>query len=232
MEGGIGQTRQSPKHKGTLKKLLLTLPLIIGLGACGTEAPPIGNAIANRDSIPVMVVNGVSKLISDSGVIRYKLIAEEWYMYDRAKPPRQDFKKGIFVMRLDEKFDVDLFISADTAYCYDQNLWELRGRVRINDLTKQTKFSTEELFWDMRRHEMYSNQYMHIVTPDRDLEGNSFVSNEKLTRYTINWARGNMPLKRDPLANNGTSNSNSDSLTNDDSSTSKRKAPNAQRKNY
>ena len=39
--------------------------------ACGTEAPPMGQAIEDRDSMPVMVTYGVSKIISDSGVIKY-----------------------------------------------------------------------------------------------------------------------------------------------------------------
>ncbi len=133
------------------RQILVFLHIIalLALGACGTEAPPMGAAIEERDSIPVMSVQGVSKLISDSGVVRYKIVAEEWLVYDRTKPPRQYFPKGIFLMRLDEKFSVDLFISADTAYCYDQNLWELRGRVRINNKAEGTKFSTDELFWDM-----------------------------------------------------------------------------------
>ncbi len=205
--------------------------ILLGFGACGTDAPPMGSAIEQRDSFPVMSVQGVSKLISDSGVVRYKIVAEEWLVYDRTTPPRQYFPKGIFLMRLDDKFSVDLFISADTAYCYNQSLWELRGRVRINNKAEGTKFSTEELFWDMERHEMYSNKYMHIITPDRELEGNSFTSNEKLTRYTINWARGNMPLQDESFeeAAQPDVQEPKDSLSAD---TIAREAPKAQRKHY
>ncbi len=213
-----------------MKKLpYIFLSVILVLCACSTEAPPIGSSISNRDSMPVLAVNGVSKMISDSGVVRYKLLAEEWLIYDRTNPPRQDFLKGIFLMRLNDKFDVDLFISADTAFCYDNTLWELRSRVYINDLSRETKFFTDELFWDSRRHEMYSNQYMHIITPDRELEGNSFTSNENLTRYTINWARGTMPIKEEQKPTATSPNPGTDSLATD-TLPAVRKAPQAQRK--
>lgn len=76
-----------------------------------------------------MTTLGVSKLISDSGVIRYKVIAERWDIYDQTKPPRQEFPHGIFLQQFDEKFHVSLYLTADTAYCYNQTLWKLRGRV-------------------------------------------------------------------------------------------------------
>ncbi len=143
-----------------------------------------------------MVTKGVSKLISDSGVIRYKIVAEEWAVYDQTNPPRQVFPKGIFLERFNEKFKVDLSVTADTAYCYNQNLWELRGRVFVRNIKNET-FATEELFWDMQKHEIYSFKHMHIVTPDEELEGNSFRSNEQMTDYVVSWASGMMPLPRE-----------------------------------
>ena len=81
---------------------------------------------------------GISKLISDSGVVRYKIMTEEWRVFDRTHPPRNEFLKGVFLQRYDAKFNVDLYITADTAYWYDQKLWELRGRVRVRNLQDGT----------------------------------------------------------------------------------------------
>lgn len=43
----------------------------------------MGEAITERDSLPVMTTLGVTTLISDSGVTRYRVNTEEWMMYDR-----------------------------------------------------------------------------------------------------------------------------------------------------
>lgn len=183
------------------RALLPLAAITAAMTACGSDAPPMGDALRERDSMAVMVTNGVSKLISDSGVVRYKIIAEEWRVYDRTNPQRQEFPKGIYLERLDNNFRVDLYIVADSAWCYDQNLWELRGRVFINNFADGTTFSTEKLFWDMDRHELYSDVYMHIVTPERDVEGNWFRSNESMTRYYVKQTKGFMPM---PSENGGT----------------------------
>ena len=173
--------------------------LVVGLAAgCSADAPPQGAAVRNRDSLPMMVTYGVSKLISDSGVTRYKILTEEWKVYDKTHPPRQEFVKGIFLQRFDDQFKPNLYITADTAYWYNQNLWKLRGRVRVRNKENGTTYTSQELYWDMDKHEFYSSVPMRIISPDRDLQGDRFQSDEGLTRYEVIRSRGFVPLpKRD-----------------------------------
>ena len=180
-----------------MRRLAYIFLISLLIAACGTQAPPEGAAISHRDSLPVMTTKGVSKLISDSGVIRYKIIAEEWQVYDKTMPPRQYFPKGIFLERFDDNFNVDMYITADTAFWYNQSLWELRGHVCMENLTDQTVFTTERLWWDMDRREFYSNVYMCIKQPEQMLEGDNFTSNESLTKYTVTKSRGYRPMPKD-----------------------------------
>lgn len=191
MESGVSLPRM---RLGAALPLLLLAVAALPLAGCGNDAPPTGSAIANRDSIPVMTTRGVTKLVSDSGVVRYKIISEEWRVYDRTRPPRQEFPKGLVLQRFDNNFGVDLYITADTAWCYDQKLWELRGRVLVKDFARGTTISTEELYWDMGRHELYSNVYTHVVTPERELKGNWFRANEAFTKYHVKQTSGYMPM--------------------------------------
>lgn len=183
--------------------LQLALPLAIlsisvsALGSCGNDAPPTGSAVHNRDSMAVMETYGVSKVISDSGVMRYKVIAEEWRVFDKTKPARQEFQKGLFLERYNNNFHVDLYMTADTAFCYDQNLWELRGRVFIKNMEKGITVSTQKLYWDMGRHEIFSDVFTHLITPDRDIKGNWFRSNESMTEFHIKQTSGYMPMPED-----------------------------------
>ena len=114
-----------------LPLLTVVYTLLTLIASCNSDKPPIAPAVELRDSIPAMTTYGVSKLISDSGVIRYKLIAEEWKVYDRTNPPRQTFNKGLLMEKFNEQFHIQMYITADTAYWYNQNLWELRGRVTV-----------------------------------------------------------------------------------------------------
>jgi len=80
-----------------------------------------------------------------------------------------------------------------------QQLWELRGRVVVRNVNGDV-FHTEELFWDLDKHEMWNHQYMHITTPERELEGTEFRSNEQMTRYSVLNSVGIFPVKEDATA--------------------------------
>ncbi len=107
--------------------------------------------------------------------------------------------KGMLMERFDEKFHIDLFVQSDTAYLHRQQLWELRGRVVVRNVNGDV-FRTEELFWDLDKHEMWNTQYMHITTPERELEGTEFHSNEQMTRYTVFNSIGSFPARETEVA--------------------------------
>ena len=161
--------------------------------SCDAEQEHIASAINEADSTAFMRSRGISTLISDSGVLRYKLIAEEWDIYTNTNPPTWKFMKGLLMERFDESFHIDLHVQADTAYLHDQRLWELHGRVVIRNI-EGTLFRTEELFWDMNEHKMWSTKYMRIKTTDQELEGTDFRSNEQMTDYYVSNSVGAFPV--------------------------------------
>lgn len=175
-----------------MRKLLHTIAIlaIALLAACAEEKEHIAPAINPRDSVAVMVSYGVNTLISDSGVIKYRIVAEQWEVNQQRQPSRWIFEKGLLLENFDLAMHVLSFIQCDTAYYYDvERLWELHGRVRI--LTKNgLRFSSEELFWDENKHEIYSNKFSHLITPDKELQGNRFRSDEKMTKYSVRNTKG------------------------------------------
>lgn len=172
----------------------ILLFILCCLFACGGEVEHTAEAIYDADSLPFMHATGINTLISDSGVMRYRLVAEEWDIYN---PDNQvatwKFRKGLLMERFDENFHIDLYVQADTAYLHHQRTWELRGRVVVRNV-KDDVFLTEELYWDMTQHEMWNHQYMRIITPERELEGTEFRSNEQMTKYSVSNSAGAFPV--------------------------------------
>ena len=58
----------------SLLTLIAVAAAVGGIASCGNDAPPESAAIQHRERMPIMVSHGVSKIISDSGVNRYKMI--------------------------------------------------------------------------------------------------------------------------------------------------------------
>ena len=165
----------------------MVVAMVLGacIAACSEQHEHTAPAIHERDSVSMMTSYGVNTLISDSGVIKYKIVAERWDVNTVRQPPRWTFEKGIFMEQFDEQFHVEGYIQADTAWYYDQQkLWELRGRVYIRNVNGLV-FRSEEFFWDGIRHEFYSHKFSRVVTPERTLEGTYFRSDEHMTHYEV-----------------------------------------------
>ena len=164
--------------------------LLLRLSACQERREHTAPAVNPRDSVSMMVSYGVNTLVSDSGVMKYRIVAECWEVNQVRNPSRWIFEKGLFLEQFDEKFHVEAYVQCDTAYYFDQQkLWELRGRVRIRTVDG-LRFSSEELYWDQAKHELYSNVYSRLVTPDREMEGTYFRSDERMMHYTITNSKG------------------------------------------
>ena len=83
--------------------------------ACEEQKVHTAPAINDRDSVSMMTSYGVNTLISDSGVIKYKIVTERWDVNTIKQPPRWTFERGIFLEQFDQKFHVEGYITADTA---------------------------------------------------------------------------------------------------------------------
>ena len=191
--------------------LAFMLSCIVILTACEQAVEHLAPAVNPRDSVPTMVTYGVNTLISDSGIVKYRIVTERYEVNQVKNPPRWTFDKGVFLEEFDENFHVQLYIQCDTAYYYyQQRLWELRGRVRVK--TKDgVRFYSEELYRDENRHELYSNKFSRLITPDRQLEGNYFRSDERMTKYYVSNSKGSF-ARTDIAGKNGTLSSAPDTL--------------------
>lgn len=171
------------------------------LFSCGRQKEHTAPPVNERDSVSMMTSYGVNTLISDSGVIKYRIVTERWEVNTVRNPSRWIFEKGIFFEQFDEKFQVQSYIQCDTAYYYDQKkLWELRGRVRV--LTGDgVRFASERLYWDENRHELYSDVHSRLVTPQRTIEGCRFRSDERMTDYEVYNSSGS--FEKDDMLSGG-----------------------------
>lgn len=181
------------------------MSVVLMVLSCTEQKAHTAAAVHDRDSASMMVSYGVNTLISDSGVIKYRIVTERWDVNTIKNPSRWTFEKGIFMEQFDENFHIEGYIQADSAWYYDQKkLWELRGRVCIRNVNGLV-FNSEELWWDGIKHEFYSYKFSRIVTPERTLEGTYFRSDERMTHYEVTNSVGSFQsedMENDTQADN------------------------------
>ncbi len=187
----------SIQHENVVSRKNMRITIVLGamvmlvlFSACSGKKKEMGEAITERDSLPVMHTRGVSTLVSDSGIIRYRINTEDWKVFDRKEPPHWSFEQGIYLEQFDTLSNIVANIEADTAYFYNkQELWKLMGNVRIQNLQGE-RFSTELLYWDQKKEKIYSDRFIRIEQPDRIITGHGFDSNQQMTVYTIRKPEG------------------------------------------
>lgn len=182
--------------------LLCLLPL--GLPSC-TEDKKIDVASRlNPKKMPTMTTVNVSTLISDSGVIQYKIVSPLWQVYDLVDTPYWTFPKGLYLQKYDAFFHVIATVAADSAKYYkNQRLWQLDGNVELTKAPKDL-FLSQQLFWNESLHQIYSDSFIHIETETHVLEGIGFRSNDRLTNYSVVDPQGIFPVKREDFSSGGT----------------------------
>ena len=80
------------KNQTYLKTLNITAAFLAAVmfvlfPACSGKEKKLAEAISENDTLPSMKSLGVTTLISDSGITRYKIVAEEWLIHDKKNPP-------------------------------------------------------------------------------------------------------------------------------------------------
>jgi len=200
--------------------VFVAVVMLVLSSACSGNKKVLGEAVTNRDSLPALETRDVTTLISDSGVIRYRITTPLWLVYDKLKPSHWSFEEGIYLENFDENNDVQAEIKADTAYYYDRKkLWELRGHVEIKNQQGE-RFNTELLFWDQDKQKVYSEKFIRIEQIDRIITGHGFDSNQQFTVYTIHKPEGIFYVDEDKMAATPT-----DSLATDSANTPEPEVP-------
>ncbi len=163
----------------------MVVVMLLNLGSCKDKNDSLVAFQYDPEVVPTMITDSFTTLISDSGITRYKLIADKWMVFDKAKEPFQYFPFGIYLERFTPDFEIEATVKADTAWYYNEKeLWHLKSNVHVENMQGE-EFDSDELFWDGENGRVYSDSYIEIKRGDTRLKGYGFESNQSMTNYRI-----------------------------------------------
>ena len=182
------------KNQSITTTPLVVVMLLLFAISCSEEKKEVVNVVYDPETSYTMKATEVNTLISDSGITRYRLEADTWLVFGKAKEPYWYFPEGIYVEKFDSLFNAEASIEADTAFFYDKKgLWRLVGHVEVKSLQGE-QFSTSELFWNQKQEKIYSDKYIRIQQQEQIITGEGFESNQDMTRYKISNSKGVFPV--------------------------------------
>ncbi|MDE6007542.1 MAG: LPS export ABC transporter periplasmic protein LptC [Muribaculaceae bacterium] len=195
-------TRHNNRSLRRATDMLVAMMLALIVASACTEERKVDVAgKINPKGMPTMATRNISTLISDSGIVQYKIVAPLWKVFEESDTPYWSFPMGLYLEKFDPYFKVIATVAADSAKFFkNQKLWRLDGRVELTQVPK-TLFQTEQLFWDQQRGILYSDSFIHIETETHVLEGIGFESDEKLRSYRVIHPQGIFPINSDHVQN-------------------------------
>jgi len=175
---------------------ILVAAALIFLTSCRDKHDMTG-AVVDRKNTARLIEDSVTILVSDSGVLRYRMTTETWKVFDQADTPYWDFPKGLRFERFNTNYDIDAAIQCNKAVYYNEmKMWHLEGNIRAKNMNGD-RFFTEELFWDQANESVRSDSMITIIQEDKKIVGYGFTSNQTFTRYIIHHPTGIFPVKEE-----------------------------------
>ncbi len=148
-----------------------------------------------------MSSHNVETLISDSGIVQFKMVTPIWLIFEEVDTPYWRFPQGLYLERFGPTHKVIASVASDSArYFKNRHPWRLDGHVEIKEIPGDL-FQTAQLFWNERSHRVYSDSFVHIETPTHVLEGLGFESDDNLSEYSLRTPSGIFPIHQDAFGN-------------------------------
>ncbi len=163
--------------------------------SCAPNSPEAITAVEKNQETPSLTVKELETFISDSGLVKYKVLTPLLLQFDSKAEPYTEFPKGVHLSSLNKDLKVNAEIKGNYAkYLKKKELWELKNNVEATNY-QGNKINTECLFWDMTTHKIYSDDFIKITTDKQIITGVGFESNEDFSKYKILKINGIIELK-------------------------------------
>ena len=181
---------KNTRRRGTSRSypfalLFIFCSLFLSLGACSKKKVEVKNLAVDPDSLYTARMVALNTLISDSGLIRYRMTAPELLIYERSERNEWVFPRGLILRPYDLKSGSQVFIKADSAIRRPlKEEWELIGHVHVQGPAGQ-RLKTQRLFWLRSEQRLYSDDTTYFVTNGKELRGSHFNAKDDLSWYEI-----------------------------------------------
>ena len=151
--------------------------------SCANDMEVLKKIIDPEEEPDVTVINA-ELFYSDSARLQAKIITPVVKKYESAKNARDEFPQGLHVWLYEKTGELKAEITANWANRdITTELWEARSNVVLINVEGQ-KLETEQLFWDQKKGEVYSQKYTKL-TKDGSYEGagDSFWAKQDFSEY-------------------------------------------------
>ena len=146
---------------------------------------------------PTSRLDSISTTLSDSGKFVMKLKAPEQSNFEGGDI---EWPTGVFVEYYD-KAGINITTMFKANYVYytkETELYRAEGNVVVRNYDTGDELTTEELFWDEKNEEYYTEKFVTLVSDGEVHTGEGLTANQDFSEYQILNPSGTFTLEEDP----------------------------------
>lgn len=139
---------------------------------------------------------------TDSARLQLQITAPGIHNYSTETENYTEFPLGVLAQFFDKNGDIESQLSSNYAIYYtDKELWEAKDSVVV--INKEGEIlNTEQLFWDEKNKQIYSNSFVKITSPDEIITGEGFEADESFTRWKLKKITGTLYIEEETPSGN------------------------------
>ena len=166
------------------------------LVGCDSEMSTVPREITKND-LYIERATDIEMLYSDSAVVRLSIQAPTLLNHIKSGHERKEFPDGIKVDFFNEVGQTTSTLTAKSAVQNDrENKIFIREDVVVKSQNNET-LETDELIWDERAKNLYTDKWVKVSTPDEVIYGYGFTANQEFTYWKISKVRGRFSVGGD-----------------------------------
>lgn len=163
--------------------------LVFGLFSCDQEVNP--DALQVYDG-PINEAKDMLMIHSDSAVLRSEIRAKRQLEF---KNGNLEFPEGIDIKFYTVEGILETTMRADRGYFDKQsNLYRGEGNVQIQNLIKDQKLQTEEIFWNQAKKKIYTDKFVTIQERQTLFNGTGMEADDSFSNYQLKQVRDSRTL--------------------------------------
>ena len=140
--------------------------------------------------VPMQTVDDMFAVQTKNGVVVMRIEADKMLRYENDSTTLEFFPEGFSVYSYTDEGLLETIMLSDQAkhltYKKTQGEeWQAFGNVSIQNIIKRETMETDTLYWDQRVHEIYTDCYIRMYSPDGFMQGYGMRSDDKARNAII-----------------------------------------------
>lgn len=116
------------------------------------------------------------------------------YRYENGN---ERFPEGISLVRYNKKEEKRTTLRADSAYYnFQKDIYKVMGNVVVVNLEKKQTLETQELNWDKKTEEIFTETDVKITDEYQTIEGKGMRANQDFSQYSLSEVTGTVQLQQ------------------------------------